>query len=71
MAELFQKDVRTINEHLVNIYGEGELSREATTRRHRMVRIEGNRSDSREIEHYSLEAILARATHPRGHEHAG
>lgn len=59
MAELFQKDVRTINEHLVNIYDEGELSREATIRRHRIVRTEGNRSVSREIEHYNLEVILA------------
>jgi hypothetical protein len=27
MAELFQKDVRTINEHLVNLFEEGELAR--------------------------------------------
>ena len=27
MAELFQKDVRTINEHIKNIYEEGELVR--------------------------------------------
>lgn len=27
MAELFQKDVRTISEHLVNIYEEGHLNR--------------------------------------------
>jgi hypothetical protein len=26
MAELFQKDVRTINEHLKNIFAEGELT---------------------------------------------
>lgn len=40
MAELFQKNVRTINEHLVNIYDEGELAREATIRRFRIVRTE-------------------------------
>ena len=33
IAELFQKDVRTVNEHLVNIYDEGELAREATIRK--------------------------------------
>jgi hypothetical protein len=38
IAELFQKDVRTINEHLVNIFEEGELTREATIRKFRMVR---------------------------------
>ncbi len=59
MAELFQKDVRTVNEHLVNIFDEGELDREATIRKFRIVRTEGNRSVSREIEFYRLEAILA------------
>jgi hypothetical protein len=59
MAELFQKDIRTINEHLVNIYEEGELPREATIRKFRIVRSEGPRQVTREIEHYSLEAILA------------
>jgi hypothetical protein len=69
IAELFDKDVRTINEHLQNIFDEGELDREATIRRFRMVRQEGTRQVSREIEHYSLEAILAvgyRVRSPRG-----
>ena len=30
LAELFQKDVRTINEYVKNIYTEGELEPEAT-----------------------------------------
>jgi hypothetical protein len=59
IAELFQKDVRTINEHLVNLFEEGELSREATIRKFRIVRREGSRDVSRSIEHYSLPAILA------------
>jgi hypothetical protein len=67
MAEPFQKDVRTINEHLVNIYDDGELEREATIRRFRIVRTEGNRSVSREIEHYNLEAILAVGFRVRSH----
>ncbi|MEZ4359103.1 MAG: virulence RhuM family protein [Kofleriaceae bacterium] len=59
LAELFQKDVRTISEHLTNIYAEGELEREATLRRFRTVRTEGNRKVSRELEFYNLDAILA------------
>jgi len=59
IAELFQKDVRTINEHLVNIFEEGELSRETTIRNFRIVRLEGKRQVARDIEHYNLEAILA------------
>lgn len=37
MAELFQKDTRTINEHLMNIYEEGELQSKATIRKFRIV----------------------------------
>jgi len=37
IAELFQKDVRTINEHLVNILEEGELTSDATIRKFRIV----------------------------------
>ena len=69
LADLFQRDVRTINEHLVHIYEEGELAREATIRRFRIVRTEGAREVSREIEHYNLETILAvgyRVRSPRG-----
>jgi hypothetical protein len=69
IADLFQKDVRTINEHLVNIFEEGELSREATIRKFRIVRSEGSREVARDIEHYRLEAILAvgyRVRSPRG-----
>ncbi|MCY2979766.1 MAG: virulence RhuM family protein [Planctomycetota bacterium] len=67
IAELFQKDVRTINEHLVNIFDEGELTRDATIRNFRIVRIEGKREVSREIEHYNLAAILAVGYRVRSH----
>lgn len=40
-------------------YDERELNREATIRKFRIVRREGSRDVSREIEHYSLPAILA------------
>jgi hypothetical protein len=59
LAELFEKDVRTINEHLQNIFEEGELDPAATIRKFRIVRQEGNREVGRLIEHYSLDAILA------------
>jgi len=59
MAELFQKDVRTINEHLQNIYEENELEPAATIRKFRIVRQEGGRQVSRNIDHYNLDAILA------------
>ena len=59
IAILFSRDVRTINEHLQNIYEEQECLPEATIRKFRIVQTEGERSVEREIEHYNLDAILA------------
>jgi len=36
MAELFQKDLRTINEHIQNIFDEGELSPDSVIRKFRI-----------------------------------
>jgi len=44
MAVLFEADVRTISEHLGNVYKDGEQRREATIRKFRIVRIEGTRN---------------------------
>ena len=59
LAELFDKDVRTISEHVRNVFAEGELDREATVRKFRMVRQEGERRVSREIEHYDLDVAIS------------
>lgn len=67
MAELFQIGVGTVNHHLKAIYEERELAPEATIRRYRIVRSEGNREVSRDIEHYSLDAILAVGFRVRSH----
>ncbi len=57
IAELFQKDVRTVNEHLINIFAEAKLNREATIRKFRIVRPEGARQLAREVEHYNLATV--------------
>lgn len=67
MAELFQIGVGTVNHHLKELYAEGELAPDPTIRRYRIVRTEGDRSVSREIEHYSLDAILAVGYRVRSH----
>jgi len=59
MAELFGVDVRTINEHLQNLFKTNELQREATIRKIRIVQKEGSRDVSREVEFYNLDAIIA------------
>lgn len=52
-------DVRTIAEHLGNVYKDGEKNREATIRNFRLVRLEGKREVAGDIEHYNLDAIIA------------
>lgn len=59
MAMLFDKDVRTINEHIGNVFAEGELEREATIRNFRIVRQEGKRQVQRQLEHYNLDVIIS------------
>ena len=59
IAELFQVSVPTVNEHLANIYGDGELDTESTIRKFLIVQTEGNRQVRRAIDHYNLDAILA------------
>ena len=59
MAELFQKDVRTINEHIGNIFEEGELVPNSTIRNFRIVQIEGTRKVSRDVAHYNLDVIIS------------
>lgn len=59
LAELFGKDSQTISDHLKNIFSTEELSHGATTRKFRVVRKEGQREVTREIEHYNLDAIIS------------
>ena len=59
MGELFGVDVRTISEHLSNVFSSGELEKEATIRKFRIVRHEGTRNVTRSVEHYNLDAIIS------------
>jgi hypothetical protein len=59
IAELFGVDLRTVNEHIRNIYADGELAESATIRKFRRVQTEGNREVRREIEFYNLDAIIS------------
>ena len=59
MAELFGVDVRTVNEHLKNIFASNELASEATIRKFRIVQLEGKREVTRLVDHYDLDVILA------------
>jgi hypothetical protein len=47
IGELYQVSIPTVNEHLKDIYDDGELTPEATIRKFRIVRREGQREVAR------------------------
>ncbi|MCC6415729.1 MAG: virulence RhuM family protein [Opitutaceae bacterium] len=59
MAELFDKTVPTINEHIQNTYEEGELQRAGTVAKFATVQTEGGREITREVEFYNLDVIIS------------
>ena len=59
MADLFGVQVPAINKHLKNIFEEGELERASTISILEIVQCEGNREVTRNIEYYSLDAIIS------------
>jgi len=59
MAELYESSRANVVEHIKHIYAEGELQEEATCRKFRQVRQEGNRNVTREIPYYNLDLIIS------------
>lgn len=59
MATLYNVTVSTINQHLKRIFSDHELEREATVKQYLIVQTEGDREVKREVEHYSLQVIIA------------
>jgi hypothetical protein len=59
MAALFEVTIPTINEHLANLYAQGEIVKEATIRDFRTVQKEGTREVARTVDFYNLDAIIA------------
>jgi hypothetical protein len=56
MAELFQKDVRTISEHIRNIFEEGELQPDPVIRNFRITAADHKQYDT---QHYNLDVIIS------------
>ena len=59
MCELYQTSRTNVVEHIEHIYEEGELQEEATCRKFRQVRQEGNRMVERKLPFYNLDMIIA------------
>lgn len=60
IAELFDKDVRTVNEHIKNLFEEGECDPAATIRKFRIVQTEGARQVEREVDTYNMVILEAK-----------
>jgi len=59
MAALFDVGTNTINYHLKEVYGSGEIRPEATIRKFRIVQQEGSRQVEREVDFFNLDAIIS------------
>ena len=59
MSELFGVEIQTVNYHLKEVFDSAELDPMATIRRIRRVQVEGGREVERDLDHYSLDAIIA------------
>ena len=59
IADLFAVDRSVVTKHLINIYNETELVKEATCAKIAQVQIEGSREVSRQIEFFNLDAIIS------------
>jgi hypothetical protein len=56
MSALFDKDVRTVNEHIKNIFKEGELDEPSVIRKFRITAVDGKTCDTA---HYNLDVIIS------------
>ena len=59
MAQLYDINIRTVNEHIKSIFNDRELTPEATIRKFRIVQNEGPRAVRREVNHYNLQMIIS------------
>lgn len=59
MADLFSRDRSVVARHISNAFEEGELDPEATCAKFAQVQSEGERTVSRDVEHYNLDVIIS------------
>jgi hypothetical protein len=56
LADVFGKSVKTINEHITNIFNENELDKDSVVRNYRITASDGKNYD---VAHYNLDTIIA------------
>ena len=59
IAEIYDTTQQNVDQHIRNIYADGELSAQSTYKKFLLVRTEGKRQVERNIDHYNLDMIIA------------
>lgn len=59
IAEIYDTSRQNINQHIANIFKDGELAENATCKKFLRVQTEGKRQVERNIDHYNLDMIIA------------
>ena len=62
MADLFGRSKKTISEHIINIFNEGELEENMVVRRFRTTTQHGaiiGKTQSRDVNYYNLDVIIS------------
>ena len=59
LAQLFDRDIKTIGKHINNVFIENELDKESTIAKFATVQKEGARYIERSIEFYNLDVIIS------------
>jgi len=59
MAELFGRERSVVTKHIRNAFKEGELDPRATSAKFAQVQTEGERTVTREVDHYNLDVIIS------------
>lgn len=59
MAEIFDVNPQAISKHILNIYKDKELDKEATSSKMELVQMEAGRQVKRQVDFYNLEMIIS------------
>lgn len=59
MARLFGRERSVVTKHIRNTFSEGELEAQATRAKFAQVQTEGDRTVTREVEHYNLDVVIS------------
>jgi len=59
IVALFKSSKANISEHIKHAFQTGELNKESTVRKFRIVQMEGRQTVERNLSHYNLDAIIS------------